>query len=80
MRTPKELIDELTDAGVRKADIARESGLSRSFVTELSQGVSEKLSYDRMERLVAAHRKLMLMAKRRKLPLKRRPVFNPYFD
>lgn len=65
MRTPKELIDELVAAGVRKADIARESGLARSFVTELSYEISKRLSYDRMESLKAAHRKLLSSAKRR---------------
>lgn len=65
MRTPKELIDELVAAGVRKADIAKEAGLSRSFTTELSYGISLKLSYDRMESLKIAHRKLLSAAKRR---------------
>jgi transcriptional regulator with XRE-family HTH domain len=64
MKTPKELILDMTDTGFRQIDVARATGIHRATISRLALGFNQQISFTRMEALKECHRKVMMKARR----------------
>jgi len=64
MKTPKDLILDIVAAGFTQTEISKETGIHKATISRLSQGVSQDISFVRMNALIECHRKLMMKARR----------------
>ena len=64
MKEPKDLIEEIIQAGKRQIDIVTETGISRSSVSDIRKGICKIPSYLTMGRLLDYHKKVMQQKRR----------------
>ena len=64
MKTPKELILDLVEAGFSQSEVSRETGIHKATISRLSQGTHQNISFFRMDALKECHRKFMTKARR----------------
>jgi hypothetical protein len=68
MKTPAEYIHEIVACGIRPTDIHKETGISKSVISELMSGIKTRMWSDRFSTLVDYHEKVLRedrVAKRR---------------
>lgn len=59
MKSPKEMIEDIVQAGLRQQDIADNTGLAKSHVSELRSGSRESILLKSYMRLSDYHKKVM---------------------
>lgn len=59
MKSPKEMIDEMVDAGLRQREISVETGIAESHVSELRKGFYQDIKISTYGVLSDLHKKVM---------------------